>query len=141
MLQTAFDTAVRTARTDIVRDHLNDAQHQAHPQPDTEASSSSTSELPIDYLGITLQIAFYELLYANSFSNGVIDAISYGGDTTNNAAITGALLGARFGVDGIPDQWRTTVEHARLDRQKVFPDVCLADADALVKRLLYKLSL
>ena len=128
----------------MVLEHLEEARHRPHPFPEAESERGSGSiehEVPIDYLGITLQIAFYHLLYAESFYDGVINVISLGGDTTNNAAITGALLGARFGANGIPSQWRNTVEDAKLERHSNFPDVYFADVESLVNRLLYKLSL
>lgn len=37
------------------------------------------------------------------------DILLLGGDTDTNAAIIGGLLGARFGLQGIPQNWRTTV--------------------------------
>ncbi|KAE9555573.1 hypothetical protein FO519_001244 [Halicephalobus sp. NKZ332] len=137
-VQLAYSTAVSNAKTDLIRSHLQEAKKRAHPQTETNLEED---ELPIHYLGITLQIAFHQLLHAESFSSGVIEAISLGGDTTNNAAITGALLGARFGVSGIPSQWKDTVIQPELDRHKVFPDVKLDDMETLVKRLLHKLSL
>ena len=30
-----------------------------------------------------------------------------GGDTDTNAAIVGGLVGARWGIDGIPSEWRS----------------------------------
>jgi ADP-ribosyl-[dinitrogen reductase] hydrolase len=142
--QIAYEVALKSAKTSIVLEHLEDARKRPHPYPEVEqendGSGSIENEIPIDYLGITLQIAFYHLLYAESFYDGVISSISLGGDTTANAAITGALLGARFGAQSIPQQWKNTVEDAKLERHIVFPDVYLSDAQILVNRLLYKLS-
>jgi ADP-ribosyl-[dinitrogen reductase] hydrolase len=141
--QIAYEVALKNAKTSIVLEHLEDARHRPHPFPEVEQENGSCSfenEIPIDYLGITLQIAFYHLLYSESFYDGVISSISLGGDTTTNAAITGALLGARFGAQSIPEQWKNTVENAKLERHKVFPDVYLSDAQSLINRLLYKLS-
>lgn len=89
-VQLAYNTAISNCKTDLIKNHLQEAQRIAHPRTETNLDQD---ELPIHYLGITLQIAFYQLLHAKSFATGVIDAISLGGDTTNNAAITGALLG------------------------------------------------
>jgi hypothetical protein len=38
-----------------------------------------------------------------------------GGDTDTNAAITGALLGAVYGLGAIPAQWRDTLLNCRPD--------------------------
>jgi ADP-ribosyl-[dinitrogen reductase] hydrolase len=142
--QIAYEVAIKNAKTSIVLEHLEDARRRPHPFPEDEienaGSGSFENEIPIDYLGITLQIAFYHLLYSESFYDGVISTIALGGDTTANAAITGALLGARFGAQSIPQQWKDTVENAKLERHKTFPDVFLSDAQSLVNRLLYKLS-
>ena len=35
----------------------------------------------------------------------MIDTMLLGGDTDTNAAIAGALLGARFGFEAIPKEW------------------------------------
>jgi ADP-ribosyl-[dinitrogen reductase] hydrolase len=61
-----------------------------------------------DMLGwvlIAFQNALWQLLYARSMEQGVVDAIMHGGDTDTNAAIAGALLGAVYGRDAIPVQW------------------------------------
>ena len=36
-----------------------------------------------------------------------------GGDTDTNAAVAGALLGAREGVAGLPPRWLDQMENAR----------------------------
>jgi ADP-ribosyl-[dinitrogen reductase] hydrolase len=136
--QLAFDSALKAARTPLVREHLTQSRVRPHPQPENELDDS---ELPIDYIGITLQNAFYHLRHARSYSEGVIAAIQGGGDTTTNAAVTGALLGARFGVNGIPSAWKNTCVKTRLDRHNVFPDVQLSDLSEVVHRLISKVSL
>ncbi|MFP6683335.1 MAG: ADP-ribosylglycohydrolase family protein, partial [Polyangiaceae bacterium] len=55
---------------------------------------------------IALQNAFYELLHARSFEQGLVRTIGRGGDTDTNGAIMGALLGAALGLDPIPERWR-----------------------------------
>jgi ADP-ribosyl-[dinitrogen reductase] hydrolase len=70
---------------------------------------------PPDYLSnmgwvrIAFQNAFYQLLHAQSLEAGVTDTVRRGGDTDTNAAIAGALLGAAYGVDAIPTQWRECI--------------------------------
>lgn len=48
----------------------------------------------------------------DSFEDGVVWAVNLGGDTDTNAAVTGALLGARFGLSGIPPRWTRQLEGA-----------------------------
>lgn len=41
-----------------------------------------------------------------------MDVANRGGDSDTNGAITGALLGARFGLKGVPPEWVERVEKA-----------------------------
>jgi ADP-ribosyl-[dinitrogen reductase] hydrolase len=50
--------------------------------------------------------ALYCAAAADNFRDGVIAAVSLGGDTDTRGAITGAILGARFGLEGIPDEYK-----------------------------------
>lgn len=45
----------------------------------------------------------------NNFEAGVMDAVKLGGDTDTRGAVTGAILGARLGIEGIPERWREGV--------------------------------
>ena len=58
---------------------------------------------------IAFQNALYQLLHAPNFTEAVVDTVMRGGDTDTNAAICGALLGAVYGVDEIPAQWKNSV--------------------------------
>jgi ADP-ribosylglycohydrolase/fructose-1,6-bisphosphatase/inositol monophosphatase family enzyme len=72
--------------------------------------AASLSE-PADYetnqghVPIALQNAFYQLLHAPSFEEGLVATVSHGGDTDTNGAIAGALLGAGHGRAAIPPEW------------------------------------
>ena len=57
--------------------------------------------------------ALWQLLHAPSLEAGVVDTVMRGGDTDTNAAICGALLGAVYGVEHIPQQWRECVLSCR----------------------------
>jgi ADP-ribosylglycohydrolase len=77
------------------------------------------STLPNDYVHhmgwvlIAFQNALYQLLYAPNFEEALVDTIMRGGDTDTNAAICGALLGAVYGLDSIPERWQTAVLNCR----------------------------
>jgi ADP-ribosylglycohydrolase len=45
------------------------------------------------------------LNHAQSYEDGILQIIHEGGDADTNAAVAGALLGARFGYNNIPQQW------------------------------------
>ena len=68
----------------------------------------------------TIQSAFHELLYADSFANGIMGIAEAGGEAGTNAAVTGALLGAVHGFRAIPPTWVQQVLTSR-------PAVGLAD--------------
>jgi ADP-ribosylglycohydrolase/fructose-1,6-bisphosphatase/inositol monophosphatase family enzyme len=76
---------------------------------------SSQNEPPEDYIHhqgwvlIAFHNALYQLLHAESLEEGVVDTVMSGGDTDTNAAICGALLGAVYGRDAVPQQWYQSV--------------------------------
>lgn len=57
----------------------------------------------------SLYVALYALKHATSFAHGIEIAIRVGGDTDTYAAIVGGLLGAYFGYEAIPENWRKTI--------------------------------
>lgn len=59
-------------------------------------------------MGFTLFTAGAALRVAGettSVEAGLREVVAFGGDTDTNAAVAGALLGARFGRDGLPGAW------------------------------------
>ena len=50
--------------------------------------------------------ALYCACASEDFRTGVVAAVSLGGDTDTRGAIAGAVLGARFGLEGIPDEYK-----------------------------------
>jgi ADP-ribosyl-[dinitrogen reductase] hydrolase len=53
----------------------------------------------------TVGVAFQALLREGDVETELRRVVSLGGDTDTNAAVAGALLGARDGVDGMPSRW------------------------------------
>ncbi len=47
------------------------------------------------------------LRFPNDYSSAVRSIIRCGGDTDTTAAIVGGIVGARVGVEGIPERWRS----------------------------------
>ncbi len=70
---------------------------------------------PEDYVSeqgwvlIALQNAFWQLLHAESLEEAVVDTVMRGGDTDTNAAICGALAGAVWGLEAVPQRWVAAV--------------------------------
>jgi ADP-ribosylglycohydrolase len=67
------------------------------------------------FVRVALRLSFHCLLHAPSYEAGLVDVVNRGGDADTNGAITGALLGARFGVRSIPRRFRDAVLAALLD--------------------------
>ncbi len=57
----------------------------------------------------SLYVALYALANTSSFAEGIELAVGIGGDTDTYAAIAGGLLGAYYGYDAIPENWRKAI--------------------------------
>lgn len=85
------------------------------PDPLLECITGAADAPPQDYITqqgwvlIAFGNALWQMLHAESLEEGVVDTVMQGGDTDTNAAICGALLGAVYGIDAIPWQWKKTV--------------------------------
>lgn len=70
---------------------------------------------PSGYVLDTLQVALWSFMHTSDFESAVVIAINRGDDADTVGAVTGALAGARYGLDGIPERWRTALkEHDSL---------------------------
>ena len=76
------------------------------------------SELHVDrtagFVRLAFRIAFWHAAHTRSWREALVDVASRGGDADTNAAITGALLGARDGAEAIPVDWELRVLGAML---------------------------
>jgi ADP-ribosyl-[dinitrogen reductase] hydrolase len=71
---------------------------------------AATAPPPFDdekqgWVRVAFEHAFFQLAHASEFEGALRSVVRAGGDTDTNAAITGALVGARFGLDAIPPRW------------------------------------
>jgi ADP-ribosyl-[dinitrogen reductase] hydrolase len=57
------------------------------------------------YALATAQIAAFALENTENFEDGLILAVNQGGDADTIGAVTGALLGAKYGMAAIPERW------------------------------------
>lgn len=55
---------------------------------------------------ITLHAALWALATSSNFRDGITKVVALGGDTDTYAAVAGGLLGAHYGEEGIPPEWR-----------------------------------
>lgn len=58
------------------------------------------------YVFNTFSIALRAFLGTRSFEDAVSETIIVGGDTDTQATVAGALAGAHYGVDAIPERWK-----------------------------------
>ena len=68
------------------------------------------------FVRVAFRLAFWELMHAPTFEDGLIDAVNRGGDADTNGAITGALLGAVHDSGAIPARWTNAVLAAMQSR-------------------------
>jgi len=61
------------------------------------------------FVRVAFRLAFWHAVHAPSWRDALVDVASRGGDADTNAAITGALLGARDGATAIPAAWAERV--------------------------------
>jgi ADP-ribosylglycohydrolase len=85
-------------------------------QAEALASSDQLHDVAIAQLGQgwvaeeALAISIYCALVARSFEHGVVLAVNHDGDSDSTGSITGNLLGARYGVQAIPEHWLQPLE-------------------------------
>lgn len=61
------------------------------------------------FVRVAFRLAFWHALRARDYAAAVVDVASRGGDADTNAAIVGALVGARDGESAISPAWRERV--------------------------------
>jgi ADP-ribosylglycohydrolase len=61
------------------------------------------------HVRIAFRLAFWELIHAPSFEAGLVDVVNRGADADAHGAVTGALLGAFYGEEAIPAEWKRVV--------------------------------
>lgn len=62
------------------------------------------------YVVHTLQTALHDGLTAESAEEAIVTAVNRGGDTDTIGAVAGAVAGARFGADALPERWLAAID-------------------------------
>lgn len=108
---------------DEVLHHLDGRAPRALLAGVRRALREDQAELPITIEGQTgyvvhcVEIAFWFATHGRTLEDALVYLAQAGGDTGTNAAVTGALLGARDGEVAIPQRWMDQlVEPRRLTR-------------------------
>lgn len=85
----------------------------------------------------TLAIAVYcSLRYCGDFSKGIIAAVNHGGDSDSTGVVTGNILGAWLGYNGIEEKWKRNLELKRtiLEITDDLCDSCCIDDTEWMRR-------
>ncbi len=91
-------------------DALPEVREAAQAAPAAERLDVSGSALG------ALSVGLWALRSAKTFEDGLIGVVSLGGATDTNAAVAGALLGAKFTRLALPQRWVYPLEgHARFE--------------------------
>lgn len=69
------------------------------------------------------QAAYWLTLNAIDFEEGLVRAVNLGDDSATLGAVAGALLGARFGEQAIPERWTSSIQK-RADIEKIADKLC-----------------
>ena len=115
------EAAVEAAAGELSRYGYDAIMPEAVRDAVQRAAAESLDDLDIDgndrgYTLVTLRTALTAWWTAESFEEGLRAIVEAGGDTDTNGAAAGALLGARFGVQGIPRRWREDAARLRAGR-------------------------
>jgi ADP-ribosyl-[dinitrogen reductase] hydrolase len=73
------------------------------------------------YVIHSLQTALHDAFVADSAEEAIVTAVNRGGDSDTIGAITGAVAGARFGAEDLPNRWLETI-----DEREELIDIALA---------------
>ena len=76
-------------------------------------------EKSMGYTLRTLGAALWAYWHATSYKEGILKIVLSGGDADTNAAVAGAILGAKFGINQIPEEWKNGLLYASMLHDKV----------------------
>jgi ADP-ribosyl-[dinitrogen reductase] hydrolase len=103
---------LKTALEDVAGDAPRELLDALRPIPDDIEPATLQSS---GYVIHTLQTGLYHGLTAADPRDGIVEAVNMGRDTDTVGAVTGAVVGARFGGTALPDDWckelRIDTEH------------------------------
>jgi ADP-ribosyl-[dinitrogen reductase] hydrolase len=102
--------AARDAMASLVATHaaseLKTFARLLSPQLETLSESDISGS---GYVIHCLESSLWCALNARSYEAGVLQAVNLGEDTDTTGAVTGGLLGVRFGRDAIPENWQEQI--------------------------------
>ncbi len=87
----------------IPSDTLHALEQGAQPPPDIEWLKRD--HRLIGHTLLALQFGLWAAFTPFGFEDALVASVAAGGDTDTNAAVAGAVLGARYGASSIPERW------------------------------------
>ncbi|MDP1690235.1 MAG: ADP-ribosylglycohydrolase family protein [bacterium] len=106
----ATGAARRSLRTLLTEDSLveyldfgREASYKMLEEPDEPDAHTRGGAL------ITLQVALWATAHAKTFREGITMTVGFGGDTDTYGAVAGGLLGAIYGTEAIPPEWKSAM--------------------------------
>ncbi len=100
----AFIYAAALSRAAVLREDALIARLKLAAKEEPACYHSSAG-----WVEVAFHAAYYWLLHAEDYAGAMCALVNRLGDPDTNAAIAGALLGARFGEQAIPKAWRRAV--------------------------------
>ena len=113
-----------------IREYFIKAIEEPLEALDLDEGLNKGEENKIGYTLKALSAGFWALKNATSFSDGLLKIIHEGGDADSNAAVAGALLGARFGFSDIPHKWVEDIAYETRLRKKAARFLELIEANS-----------
>ncbi len=86
-----------------------------HLQKGTDPAQALAEIGTHGYVPATVGAAFYCIGATDNFKDAVVMAIKGGGDTDTTAAIVGAMAGTWYGLEGIPEEYKSVENFELLD--------------------------
>jgi ADP-ribosylglycohydrolase len=103
--QEALGKGSKLAFVDLAADLAEAAAPNPNLYGEVEDSFGICGKSSDGFVRVAFRAAFWSLLHATDFESGVLNVANRGGDSDTTSAIAGAMLGARFGLKGIPPEW------------------------------------
>jgi ADP-ribosyl-[dinitrogen reductase] hydrolase len=117
MPEEVLDSVINVIPNSVVKEKLLLCQHHINEKTDEKQAIPEIGSG--GYVPETVGAAFYCLVVSDNYKEVVTKAVRAGHDTDTTAAIAGSMAGAFYGLDGIPEEYKTGVEN--------FEELCSLD--------------
>jgi ADP-ribosylglycohydrolase len=101
----AIDATVEEALGLVAEAEEHRAAIEEHCRAESVADLKLSGNAAIGYCLKAFGAGLWAVKFARSFEDGIAQIVREGGDADTNASVAGAMLGAKFGFAGIPQQF------------------------------------